>query len=160
MLKHKLILPVSILLGSFILGSFYYTVQVNKQQFIEKEKLQESIQAGVEAKIKTDKAREEELFNKNLECQKLRSSAEKIAQSFDIDRGGSRLLELFYSPLSSGCVFSFSHANNELGNSARQYFKFYDLFSSKLLISKVAAYKDGSWDDTLELFTADVEKYK
>ena len=35
--KHKLILPISILLGCIILGGFYYTSQVNKQQSIERQ---------------------------------------------------------------------------------------------------------------------------
>ncbi|MDO8486208.1 MAG: hypothetical protein Q7S77_00715 [Candidatus Staskawiczbacteria bacterium] len=35
--KHKLILPVSIILGCIILGGFYYASQLNKQSSIEKQ---------------------------------------------------------------------------------------------------------------------------
>jgi len=53
MKKEKLILPISILLGCFILGGFYYASQISKQKSIEKQqitKLQEGVTAG-EAKV-------------------------------------------------------------------------------------------------------------
>lgn len=35
--KNKLILPVAIVLGSIIIGGFFYAIQVNKQQSIERQ---------------------------------------------------------------------------------------------------------------------------
>lgn len=100
------------------------------------------------------------LFNKNLECQKLRSNAETIASSFDLYKNGYLLLKIFYSPLTNSCVFSFTHVNNELGNSTKQYYKLYNLFTSELLISKEAVYNEGVWDKTNELFLEEVKKYE
>ena len=45
--KHKLILPISILLGCIILGGFFYASQINKQRLVERQleiKLQEDRQ--------------------------------------------------------------------------------------------------------------------
>ncbi len=40
--KNQLILPVSILLASLILGGFYYATQLSKQKSIEKQKKEEA----------------------------------------------------------------------------------------------------------------------
>lgn len=40
--KNNLILPVSILLSSLILGGFYYASQIKKLEYIEKQKKEES----------------------------------------------------------------------------------------------------------------------
>jgi len=53
--KNKLVLPISILLGCIILGSFYYTSQLNKQQFIEKQQ-----QIDLQAKKEADQAKAEQ----------------------------------------------------------------------------------------------------
>jgi hypothetical protein len=39
MKKDKLILPIAILLASVCLGGFYYSVEISKQKFIEKQEL-------------------------------------------------------------------------------------------------------------------------
>lgn len=110
------------------------------------------------------KNQKDDLFNKNLECQKLRSTTEKIFKSYDIYSSGGSLIELFYSPLLNSCVFSFTHStiNAPIKDEslARQYFKLYDIFSSKLLVDMEAKYKDGNWDNTSELFEGEVNKYK
>lgn len=59
--KHKLVLPISILLGCIILGGFFYASQVNKQQSIERQQ-QIELQAKAEAdrlKINTDQAQQD-----------------------------------------------------------------------------------------------------
>ncbi len=54
--KHKLILPISILLGCIILGGFFYASQVNKQKSIEKQQ-----QIEIQAKAGADKAQQDKI---------------------------------------------------------------------------------------------------
>lgn len=56
--RHKLILPVSILLGCIILGGFYYASQINKQRSIERQQ-----QIDLQAKENTEQDR----FNQEKE---------------------------------------------------------------------------------------------
>ena len=155
MSKQKLILPVSILLGCIVLGGFFYLG-------VGKDKNQKTYNNTLE---------KNEQFDKNLECQRLMNNAEKIAQSFDIyappRSNYHNIMDLFYSHKTNSCLVSFTHSNGEFGDEARQYYKLYDLFSFKLLIDKEAIPKDAKertgesfWDDTNEIFRADVNEYK
>lgn len=67
--KHKIILPISILLGCIILGGFFYASQVNKQQSIEK---QQAIKLQEDKKIEMAKLEKEcrDLGNKMYEAEK------------------------------------------------------------------------------------------
>lgn len=56
--KNKLILPISILLASIVIGGFYYASQVSKQKSIERQQ---------EIKIEEEKSKENEL-RKNLDA--------------------------------------------------------------------------------------------
>lgn len=157
--KQKLILPICIILGCVLLVGFYYIDEINKPKSMESQNFLSADQQNNSPK-NNNQSNEDALFNKNLECQKLRPGAEIIAASYDIYGGGYMLSKIFYSPLTNSCVFSFTHTNSELGNLARQYYKLYNLFSSELLINKEAVYKNDDWDNTNELFTAEVKKYE
>ncbi len=157
MKKEKLILPVSIIFGCVILGVFFYASQINKNK--------------IEQSTKSEPQKEDVSFNKSLECQKLRSNALSVAKSFDIyappGSNWSSLIELFYSPITNSCISSFTYSNGEIKDSARQYYILYDLFSSKPLIQKEALPKnekdrtsESFWDNTNELYTAEVGEYK
>jgi hypothetical protein len=52
--KHKLILPISIVLGCIVLGSFYYIVQLNKQQYFGKQEQIDAQQKQSEFKVKAE----------------------------------------------------------------------------------------------------------
>jgi len=71
MQKEKLILPVSILLASLILGGFFYATQINKQESIER---QQQIKILEDKRVQEDKEKkenEEKYFANNLKCQSL-----------------------------------------------------------------------------------------
>lgn len=72
--KHKLILPVSILLGCIILGGFIYASQINKQKSIEK---QQAIKLQEDKKIEVAKAEKEcrDLGSKMYEADKKSAEA-------------------------------------------------------------------------------------
>ena len=66
--KNKLVLPVTILLASIILGGFYYSGEINKQQSIERQqeiKLQED--RGVE-EAKAEQNKKEYIAKRKSEC--------------------------------------------------------------------------------------------
>jgi uncharacterized protein YaiL (DUF2058 family) len=80
--KSKLILPISILLASLILGGFFYASQINKQQSIEKQqrlKLMQDLKIEQEKaerierekQAEADEERAKENFSNNLKCQTL-----------------------------------------------------------------------------------------
>lgn len=77
--KHKLILPISILLGCIILGGFFYASQINKQKSIER-------QQQAELKLKQDQQYRNEQVenNKKVELEKCLSLAET---SYEVGMG-------------------------------------------------------------------------
>ncbi|MFA5086480.1 MAG: hypothetical protein WC468_02750 [Candidatus Paceibacterota bacterium] len=65
---NKISLPVIILLGVFILGIFYYVVEVNKQQSIER---QQEIKLQNDARIeeaKVEQTKKEYIAKRKSEC--------------------------------------------------------------------------------------------
>lgn len=91
--KHKLILPVSILLGCIILGGFYYTSQISKQNSIQ---------------IQTNnllQKQQEDLFNKNQDCFKYKEVLEKKLLNKESPFGETSLEQIFYSPKQNSCLY-------------------------------------------------------
>ncbi|MFA6526300.1 MAG: hypothetical protein WCT26_02700 [Candidatus Buchananbacteria bacterium] len=90
---HKLILPVSVLLGCIILGSIYYVTEMNKQQSIERQQKldiqqrQEELRAEQEIKLQTQN-NVEQTYSKPIDgnvkielCQtEAKSYADKLAK--------------------------------------------------------------------------------
>ncbi len=69
--KKEFVLPVSIVLASIILGSFFYAIQINKQDSIERQqRLKISYEERV-AEKNTEEESEEKVFANNLKCQSL-----------------------------------------------------------------------------------------
>jgi len=66
--KSKLILSISILLTSIILGSFYYVSQVNKQQSIERQQRLEVEQQRLELQEKIKWSNREYIAKRKGEC--------------------------------------------------------------------------------------------
>lgn len=74
--KNKLILPVSIIIGCIIIGWFFYSSQVNKQESIERQqriemefKKNEADAKKAQEEAARVKEQGEKNFKNNLECQ-------------------------------------------------------------------------------------------
>ena len=67
---NKLILPITILLTSIILGGFFYASQVNKQRSIEK-------QQQVKLEIEKEQEERDYIAKRTLDCLKIFESTDK-----------------------------------------------------------------------------------
>ncbi|MDO8486209.1 MAG: hypothetical protein Q7S77_00720 [Candidatus Staskawiczbacteria bacterium] len=81
--KHKLILPISILLGCIILGGFFYASQINKQKLTER-------QLQAELKLKQEQQYQNEQAEKNKkvaleQCLSLAETRYEIAMGYQIN---------------------------------------------------------------------------
>ena len=85
----KLSLPVTILLGSVILGSFYYATQINKQESIER-------QQRIERETQT---KQQELSFKQKECEAL---------SDGVMRKWNNVMGVTYNEAWGECVVTFT----------------------------------------------------
>lgn len=103
--KNKLILPISILLGCIILGSFIYVSQVSKQQSIEK--LQHiELQAKIDSeRAKAVKDDEETIFSNNLKCQSLLK---------ELQRKWNNVVGIYYSEEQNTCIVKYSEDGDTL----------------------------------------------
>lgn len=64
----KIFLPISIIIGTIIIGGFFYAIQVNKQKSIEK---QQRIDLEAKAKVdlvKTEQEKKEYIAKRKLDC--------------------------------------------------------------------------------------------
>ena len=75
--KKNLFLPISIVLGCIILGGFFYAIQIQKQQSIERQQQAELNQKQVELKAEADakQATQEEQLQKSVAEQANKSDA-------------------------------------------------------------------------------------
>ena len=97
--KHKIILPISILLGCIILGGFFYASQVNKQQSIEGQQILKQMEDRriEDAKVELEKAKE--TFNNNLKCQTLLK---------DLKQRWNNVVGIYYSELQNTCIVKYT----------------------------------------------------
>lgn len=72
--KQKLFLPISIVLGCTILGGFFYAIQINKQDSIERQQYEALKREDFERQIEI---KQEELKMKQNECESLSSGVMK-----------------------------------------------------------------------------------
>lgn len=108
--KNKLVLSITILLASIVLGGFYYASQVNKQKSIERQQ-QIEIQAKAETnRIKTEINRTEahkeaerdkanEVFSNNLKCQTLLK---------DLRQRWNNVVGIYYSEWQNTCIVKYT----------------------------------------------------
>lgn len=97
--KHKLILPISILIASIILGGFFYASQLNKQESIERQqeiKLQNSKQI-IETKAEQDRI--DKNFSNNLKCQTLLK---------DLKQRWNNVVGIYYSEWQNTCIVKYT----------------------------------------------------
>lgn len=64
--KNKLALPITILLSSIILGSFYYVSEINKQKSIEKQQTEQEKQVRTVKEFKDNTIKITNLYNQVL----------------------------------------------------------------------------------------------
>lgn len=76
---NKLLLPITILLASIILGGFYYATQVNKQQSIEK---QQRLELEAEA-LDREQEKKEYIAKRKLECYDIEQKERKNWNNVD-----------------------------------------------------------------------------
>jgi hypothetical protein len=87
MTKKDYILPVSIVLGCFILGLFFYLSQVEKQESIERQQ-----------ELKSQQDKEKELFENNLKCNNVLT---------DLKKRWNNVVGISYSPYMKTCMVKF-----------------------------------------------------
>ena len=96
--KHKLILPISILVGCIILGGFIYASQLSKQQSIEKQQ-QINLRAKTEAdQTKADKDKTDATFSNNLKCQTLLK---------DLKQRWNNVVGIYYDEILNTCIVKY-----------------------------------------------------
>jgi len=121
--KNKLVLPISIILGCFVLGGFFYASQSQKQKLIEKELTLEAVSSNTGIIDITDNNKE---FEKKVECEKYNDKIQKRIREYNLsqtpeirdsnnsDEGepinnlyieSNELKELFYSPKVNSCIY-------------------------------------------------------
>lgn len=66
--KSKLILPISIVIAAIVIGGFFYAVQANKQESIERQQQLELEQKQREAEAKADLEKKEYLAKQKSNC--------------------------------------------------------------------------------------------
>ncbi len=75
--KHKIILPISILLGCIILGGFFYAIQVNKQKSIERQQQIDLRAKQAELQVKAEQDKKEYIVKRKKDCYDLETSERK-----------------------------------------------------------------------------------
>lgn len=97
--KSKLILPISILIGCFILGGFYCINESKNQVSIKNEKQIESIS-----------------FDKKVECAKFIPQLKEEA-----DKNYSTFIEIFYSEKDDSCLYTTERYDGKGNLSTRNF---------------------------------------
>lgn len=81
--KHKIILPISILLGCIILGGFFYATQVSKQKSIEKQQQIDLRAKQTELQAKAEQDKREYVVKRKKDCYDLETSERKKFNNVD-----------------------------------------------------------------------------
>ncbi len=97
--RDKLILPVSIVLSSILLGGIFYTVQIKKQESIEfQQKLKIVEDRGIRLE-KADKDEREANFTNNLKCQALLK---------DLRNRWNNVVGIYYDTTQNTCIVKYT----------------------------------------------------
>ncbi len=81
--KNKLILPISILVASIILGGFFYASQINKQQSIERQQQIELQAKQTESRIKAEQDKKEYVVKRKADCYGIEGTERKKFNNVD-----------------------------------------------------------------------------
>jgi nitrogen fixation-related uncharacterized protein len=120
---NKLALPVSIIIGAFVLGGFYYAVQSDKQESIERQQSLELLDRMANA----DKDKEIELYKlRSPKCEELGEAFMEDIENTDPDD------RYTYSASDDKCIYeymvSYMSYDDGIGTSHNSY-EMYDLFT-------------------------------
>ncbi|MDD5031647.1 MAG: hypothetical protein PHR36_01215 [Patescibacteria group bacterium] len=97
--KHKIILPISIILGCIILGGFIYASQINKQQSIERQQILKQIEDRKIEEAKAEQEKAKEIFNNNLKCQTLLK---------DLKQRWNNVVGIYYDESQNTCIVKYT----------------------------------------------------
>lgn len=104
-MKNNIMLPVSILVGSCIIGAFLYFAQVKKQEleFRQKESELQQKESELQQKINEEeilreKEMEDKKFMNNLKCQDLLT---------DLKKRWSNIVGIYYSEERNTCIVKY-----------------------------------------------------
>ena len=120
--KSKLVLPITILLASIILGGFYYASQVNKQKSIERQQA-----------VKIEDNKKVDYFEKKIECEEYAESIKKEIREYNkslLSIWMETFEMIFYSPKDNSCLYVI-HSQSEY-NGNREYFIYNALTRNKI----------------------------
>jgi nitrogen fixation-related uncharacterized protein len=111
----KLALPISIIMGAIILGGFYYVVQSDNQESVEKQQLLELS----EKRANADKDREVELYKlRSPKCDELARNFKEEIDAYPDD--GNRYV---YSSADDRCVYeSFYESDGYMSSTLKDLF--------------------------------------
>lgn len=113
--KNKLILPISILLGSMILGGFYYASQISKQRSIEK---QQQIELQNRAEADNIKREQEQLAEEEKQEQEKKEYIVKRKKDcYDLENSERKkwnnVVDSRYDETDDLCYVRYSDANGK-----------------------------------------------
>jgi len=104
----KLLLPVTILLASIVLGGSYYMVQVNKQKSTEK---QQQVQLQEDRRIeevRVEKEKADGIFNDSVRCKILLN---------DLKQRWNNIIGIYYSESQNTCIVQYNTQDGEIEES-------------------------------------------
>lgn len=141
--KSKLVLPITILLASIILGGFYYTIQVNKQESIER-------QQQIEIENEKQKQLKEQLKTEREVLEKCGNIAQKNYKAFQEEwnrthnaKGYSHFYEIsvHFNEKLNLCVYE-----GGIADDVRWERNILNAYTNEIFITFVK-FNDSEWDD-------------
>lgn len=110
--KTKLLLPITILLASVILGGFFYASQVNKQRSIESQQASKLMEDRRTEEAKAEQAKKEYIAERKSECYNL---YEKERGKWNNAEGSE------YNEKKNVCVIRYKAADEWKGKNCNDY---------------------------------------
>lgn len=97
--KNKLILPITILAASIILGGFFYAGQINMKRFIAQElKIKAQIDSQAE-QARAEKEQTDKLFNNYIKCQTLFVA---------LKQKWNNMVDIYYNEAGNNCIVKYT----------------------------------------------------
>lgn len=81
--KNKLILPITILLASLILGGFYYASEINKQKSIERQQILKQAEDKRIEEVKAEQEKKEYIVKRKKDCYEIEQAERKTFNNTD-----------------------------------------------------------------------------
>lgn len=81
--KNKLVLPICIIVGSIVLGGFYYMSELNKQESIERQQQIELQAKKDEFEMKSEQDKKEYVVKRKSDCYEIENTERKKFNNVD-----------------------------------------------------------------------------